>query len=431
MRRDTIKKCSFCGQEIDIAGQLVQSRVNKEVFICSKCSDIVQKLHFREEYGEKACQQFAWKEKREAMERRRKIDFKLPSLTPHEIHRQLDRFIIGQEKAKKVLSVAVYNHVKRLQDETGLIKKSNILLAGPSGCGKTLIAKTLARILSVPFAICDSTGLTETGYVGNDVEVCLQQLLDAADGDLELAQMGIVYIDEIDKIARAGDTRSLTRDISGEGVQAGLLKMIEGCEVLVSANGKKKHPQGNEITFDTSNVLFVCGGAFEGLFKMEAEKKMGFGERTDFKVIKTEESMNMQLTPNALKKYGLMTELIGRLPILCVLTELTEDELVRVLTEPQDAITKEYELLFDKDDVILKYEYDALRDIAKLAIAKNTGARGLRSILEDILTDIMYDLPDKTGVVECIITRETIKTKVPVLVEEKHPTKSSIHKDNR
>lgn len=387
----------------------------------------MRKLHFREEYGEKACQQFAWKEKREAMERRQKIDFKLPSLTPHQIHNQLDRFIIGQERAKKVLSVAVYNHIKRLQDETGLIKKSNILLAGPSGCGKTLIAKTLAKILSMPFAICDSTGLTETGYVGNDVEVCLQQLLDAADGDLELAQMGIVYIDEIDKIARAGDTRSLTRDISGEGVQAGLLKMIEGCEVLVSANGKKKHPQGNEITFDTSNVLFVCGGAFEGLFKMEAEKKIGFGERTDFKIIKTEESMNMQLTPNALKKYGLMPELIGRLPILCALTELTEDELVRVLTEPQDAITKEYELLFDKDDVILKYEYDALRDIAKLAVAKNTGARGLRSILEDILTDIMYDLPDRTGVVECIITRETIKTKVPVLVEEKHPTKSCIH----
>lgn len=361
------------------------------------------------------------------MERRRKIDFKLPSLTPHEIHRQLDRFIIGQEKAKKVLSVAVYNHIKRLQDESGLIKKSNILLAGPSGCGKTLIAKTLAKILSVPFAICDSTSLTETGYVGNDVEMCLQQLLDAANGDLELAQMGIVYIDEIDKIARTGDTRSLTRDISREGVQAGLLKIIEGCEVLVPEHGNRKYQQNGNIVFNTTNVLFICGGAFEGLFKMEAEKTVGFGKRSDFKVIKTEESMNEQLTPEALKKYGIMPELVGRLPILCALTELNEDDLVRVLIEPEDSITKEYELLFYKDNVVLKYEDDALREIARLAIDKKTGARGLRSIFEEILTDTMYEIPVRTDVTECIITKKTVKTKVPILLEEKHPTKSCIH----
>lgn len=427
MRRDTIKKCSFCGQEIDIAGQLVQSRVNKEVFICSKCSDIAQKLHFREKYGEKACQQLAWKEKREAMERMRKIDFKLPSLTPHEIHRQLDRFIIGQEKAKKVLSVAVYNHVKRLQDETGLIKKSNILLAGPSGCGKTLIAKTLAKILSVPFAICDSTSLTEAGYVGEDVEMCLQRLLDAADGDLELAQKGIIYLDEIDKIAKMGENRSITRDISGEGVQAGLLKLIEGFKVSVPVNGRRRHSQEENIIFDTSNVLFVCGGAFDGLFKMEAKKTVGFGERSDFKVIKTEKSINEQLTPEALKKYGIMPELVGRLPILCALTKLNEDDLVRILTEPEDSITKEYELLFSKDDVILKFEDEALKEVARLAIDRNTGARGIRSILEDILIDIMYDLPDRTDVTECIITKETVKTKIPVLTEEKHPAKTCIH----
>lgn len=348
-------------------------------------------------------------------------------MTPHQIHHQLDRFIIGQERAKKVLSVAVYNHIKRLQDETGLIKKSNILLAGPSGCGKTLIAKTLAKILSVPFVICDSTSLTEAGYVGDDVEICLQRLLDAADGDLELAQMGIVYIDEIDKIAKMGENRSITRDISKEGVQAGLLKLIEGFEVSVPVNGRRRHSQGENITFDTSNVLFICGGAFEGLFKMEAEKTVGFGERSDFKVIKTEESINEQLTPEALKKYGIMPELVGRLPILCALTELNEDDLVRVLTEPEDSITKEYELLFNKDNVVLKYEDEALKEVARLAIEKKTGARGLRSILEDILTDIMYELPDRTDAAECIITLETIKTKVPVLVETEQPTKSFLH----
>lgn len=361
------------------------------------------------------------------MERRKRPEFKFSSMTPHQIHHQLDRFIIGQERAKKVLSVAVYNHIKRLQDETGLIKKSNILLAGPSGCGKTLIAKTLAKILSVPFAICDSTSLTEAGYVGEDVEMCLQRLLDAADGDLELAQKGIIYLDEIDKIAKMGENRSITRDISGEGVQAGLLKLIEGFEVSVPVNGRRKHPQGETVTFDTSNVLFVCGGAFEGLFKMEAEKTIGFNERSDFKVIKTEEYMNKQLTPKALQKYGLIPELIGRLPILCALTELNEDDLVRILTEPEDSITKEYELLFSKDDVILKFEDEALKEVARLAIDRNTGARGIRSILEDILIDIMYDLPDRTDVTQCIITKDTVITKVPILVEAKHPTKSCIH----
>lgn len=293
------------------------------------------------------------------------------------------------------------------------------MIAGPSGCGKTLFARTLAKILDVPFVIADATSLTEAGYVGDDVEICIQQLIAATDGDIELAQKGIVYIDEIDKIARAGENRSITRDVSGQGVQESLLKLIEGCTISVPVSDRRKHPQGNNVPFDTSNVLFICGGAFEGLFDTEKRAVAGFNtEQT--KIEDNEEDPNKKLTSEALKEYGIMPELIGRLHVKCALTNLTEDDLVHVLTEPEDAITKEYQMLFKQDGVNLVYEEEALHEIARLAIEKKTGARGLRSILEDIMIDAMYELPDKKGTIsKCIITKESIKTKQPKIIKKR------------
>ena len=341
------------------------------------------------------------------------------NLKPSEIHEELDRFIIGQERAKKILSVALYNHNKRLHDKTGLIKKSNILLAGPSGCGKTLLARTLAKILDVPFVIADATSLTEAGYVGDDVEICIQQLIIVADGDIELAQKGIVYIDEIDKIARVGENRSITRDVSGQGVQESLLKLIEGCTVSVPISDRRKHPHGNNVQFDISNVLFICGGAFEGLFDTKRKTVVGFNTEQP-KIEDNKKDANKELTSEALKKYGIMPELIGRLHIKCALTGLTENDLVHVLTKPEDAITKEYQTLFKQDGVDLIYEEEALHEIAKHAIEKKTGARGLRSILEDVILDAMYTIPDKKdNISKCIITKESIQTKKPRIIKKR------------
>lgn len=410
---------------------MIRSPSRQRIYICDRCIDIAYTL-VHENINKKSTaamrKKIAENDGLEMIEPKRKTsDIVLNKITPSEIHHQLDRFIIGQEHAKRVLSVAIYNHNKRLHDKTGLIKKSNILLAGPSGCGKTLLARTLAKMLDVPFATADATSLTEAGYVGDDVEICLQRLLDVADGDLELAQKGVVFIDEIDKIARVSENRSITRDVSGEGVQSSLLKLIEGCEVNVPTTGRRKHPNGPNVKFNTANVLFICGGAFEGLFDTRKKNPLGFGTKSDFEEIDSDKEANAKLTQEALVKFGLMPELIGRLPVLCALTELKEDDLVRVLTEPEDAITKEYELLFKKDGIKLSFEENSLREIAKIAIEKKTGARGLRTILEDVMLDIMYDIPDnKDHIAECIVTKESITTKKVEIIKKRTRKKAAI-----
>lgn len=410
---------------------MIRSPSRQRIYICDRCIDIAYTL-VHENINKKSTaamrKKIAENDGLEMIEPKRKTsDIVLNKITPSEIHHQLDRFIIGQEHAKRVLSVAIYNHNKRLHDKTGLIKKSNILLAGPSGCGKTLLARTLAKMLDVPFATADATSLTEAGYVGDDVEICLQRLLDVADGDLELAQKGVVFIDEIDKIARKGENRSITRDVSGEGVQSSLLKLIDGCEVNVQTTGRRKHPNGPNVKFNTANVLFICGGAFEGLFDTRKKNPLGFGAGNTFDVIDADKAANEKLTQESLVKFGMMPELVGRLPILCALTELREDDLVRVLTEPEDAIIKEYELLFKKDGIKLSFEEGSLREIAKIAIEKKTGARGLRTILEDVMLDIMYDIPDnKDHIAQCIVTKESITTKKVEIIKKRTRKKTAV-----
>lgn len=418
-----MEKCTFCGKTIHEVERMVRSPIERDIYICDRCAKIVTSIISGEinKKESKPLREQCEDSQFETLKGKGKQLSGSISMTPSEIHRELNKFVIGQEQAKKILSVALYNHNKRLNDKTGVIKKSNILIAGPSGCGKTLLARTLAKMLNVPFVVADATSMTEAGYVGDDVEVCLQRLIEAADGDVRLAQRGIIYIDEIDKIARAGENRSITRDVSGEGVQASLLKLIEGCNVSVPVSFKRKQPNGANVTFNTSNVLFICGGAFEGLFNTSSQRK-NIGFLTSDSNIQDE--VQSALTPEALVKYGLMPEFVGRLPILCSLTDLRENDLIRVLTEPEDAITKEYALLFEKDGVKLTYEEDALREIARLAITRKTGARGLRSILEDVMLDIMYHLPDMDDIKECIITKDSI-TKEPVLVRKRGKKKAS------
>ena len=334
-------------------------------------------------------------------------------LTPIEITDILDRHVIGQDRAKKALAVAVYNHVKRLRDKTGRIRKSNILLVGPSSTGKTLLAQTLAGILDVPFAIADATSLTEAGYVGDDVENILTRLIDAADGDIKKAECGIIYIDEIDKIARKGENRSITRDVSGEGVQHALLKIIEGADVSVPVAGGRKHPKGDNVMINTNNILFICGGAFEGLKKKDKYKKRAigfdFGEVTEEKA---ESGDDDHISTDTLVRYGMTPELMGRLPVVVSLDALKEDDLVRILTEPKYALTKEYQEHLAADGIDLVFRDDALREIAKVAMEKHTGARGLRAIMEDIMLDIMYNAPS-AGSKKCIITKNTVHNKRP------------------